>query len=705
MVKLIDFGIAHAADMAPMTQAGAQWGTPFYMPPEQWMGERGDTRSDVYSLGVVMYQMLSGQVPFNSTAANSLAQQNEIATQHLEVDPASLRSVREDIPEVLQAIVAKCMAKSPADRYQTPGELAAELAGVLDVETPDVSQPVSRPPVPVSAPEPVRVVEEEPRRNRLPLFAAGGFGAMIVIVLIVLVASQPSGGDPPSPRRPVVAPPVIETPTATRSPVPGPTDTPVAALMKALEPTATPEPTSTAEPTSTPEPAPTTQPTFTPLPTNTPRPTSTPVPTPTPYPVQSTFTPLPTSTPRPTSTPLPTNTPTFVPTATPSPTATPPPSPTPIPSPTSTHTPIPELPDLVLDDVSASTDSPEVWEEVSLTVSISNFGVARAGKFSVGLSDGSSILDEHEIGALEVNETKSVTFTIRAETQARQLEVVVDSRDEIRETNEANAFAYKLTGGKLPPYVIDKVNWHPNSPAINDEVTFWAHIENTSALSSEYNGGVVFYLNGEYHSSAILDERLNRNEIEQVKSSDEWEAQRGSHEITAVIYPLAYLDHRNNPLWREFDERYAIDQYTVTYNDTRLPNLVVTDVEVFEKPDQYADPLTLEVQFKISNENPHVPLTPSVDDVFNVLIVFEEGPFCPLRPGRIPCTEDMRIDRLGGGSEVTLTLEGEYELTRPHAGGEPHRFWVVVTVDPENEVEESDETDNSKPRVHRVTNN
>ena len=76
-----------------------------------------------------------------------------------------------------------------------------------------------------------------------------------------------------------------------------------------------------------------------------------------------------------------------------------------------------------------------------------------------------------------------------------------------------------------------------------------------------------------------------------------------------------------------------------------------------------------------------------------------------MRRGRIPCTEDIRIDRLGGSSEVTLTLEGEYELTRPPTGGEPHRFWVVVTVDPENEVEESDETDNSKPRVHRVTNN
>ena len=84
-VKLIDFGIAHAADMAPLTHAGSQWGTLFYMPPEQWMGERGDTRSDVYSLGVVLYQMLSGHLPFNSTASNSLVRQNEIARQHIQV--------------------------------------------------------------------------------------------------------------------------------------------------------------------------------------------------------------------------------------------------------------------------------------------------------------------------------------------------------------------------------------------------------------------------------------------------------------------------------------------------------------------------------------------------------------------------------------------------------------------------------------------
>ena len=91
------------------------------MSPEQWIGERGDTRSDIYSLGVVMYQMLSGHTPFDSTASNTLSRQHDIARQHLEFQPVSLRSIRGDVPEHLEAVVVRCMAKSPEDRYQTPG--------------------------------------------------------------------------------------------------------------------------------------------------------------------------------------------------------------------------------------------------------------------------------------------------------------------------------------------------------------------------------------------------------------------------------------------------------------------------------------------------------------------------------------------------------------------------------------------------------
>ena len=212
-VKLIDFGIAHAADMTPMTQAGSQWGTPYYMPPEQWMGERGDTRSDVYSLGMVMYQMLSGRVPFDSTASNGLARQTEIARQHIKVYPTPLRSARHDIPESIEAIVAKCVAKSPDYRYQTPGELANALAGVLGLATvPSAPQPVPRLPA-----EAVRG-ERPSQRDRRPLVAVGSFGVMIAIVSLMILASQSGGcdGRPSRPALPSIASPdVIETPMST----------------------------------------------------------------------------------------------------------------------------------------------------------------------------------------------------------------------------------------------------------------------------------------------------------------------------------------------------------------------------------------------------------------------------------------------------------------------------------------------------------
>ena len=218
VVKLTDFGIAHAADMASMTQTGSQWGTPFYMPPEQWAGERGDTRSDVYSLGIVMYQMLSGRVPFDSTASNSLARQNDIARQHIEVESAALRSVRGDVPEGLEAIVTKCMAKSPGDRYQTPGELADALAATFGLSAPSASQTVSLPsPAQVESPpvQPppaqISVVPAPPARNRLSLIIAGGFGAMIVVVFIVLIASRPPPDTPT--QGPNVVPPVTVTHT------------------------------------------------------------------------------------------------------------------------------------------------------------------------------------------------------------------------------------------------------------------------------------------------------------------------------------------------------------------------------------------------------------------------------------------------------------------------------------------------------------
>ena len=241
VVKLIDFGIAHAEGMTSITQTGSQWGTPLYMPPEQWAGERGDTRSDIYSLGVVLHHMLAGRPPFDSDAANNVAKQTEIARQHQQNAAPPLRSARGDVSEALDAMIAKCMAKQPSARYQTPGELAVALAGMLGQVAPDAPPAASIPPVQASRQpnraRPSRQPSPQNPRNRMPLIAAAVFGAVIVAVLAAMVIFQPGDSAPDLPPRIVVVAPPADTPTP-----------------YLVQPTYTPSPTSTPPlPTAMPE--------------------------------------------------------------------------------------------------------------------------------------------------------------------------------------------------------------------------------------------------------------------------------------------------------------------------------------------------------------------------------------------------------------------------------------------------------------------
>ena len=122
-VRIVDFGIALVADSDVSRLEGVA-GSPAYMSPEQVQGFELDARSDLYSLGAVMYEMLCGQRPFRAGALGRLLR------QVVQQAPDRLRSIRAEIPEELEAVVHKALEKEPADRYKTGAEFAAELTRV-----------------------------------------------------------------------------------------------------------------------------------------------------------------------------------------------------------------------------------------------------------------------------------------------------------------------------------------------------------------------------------------------------------------------------------------------------------------------------------------------------------------------------------------------------------------------------------------------
>ncbi|WP_144300180.1 serine/threonine-protein kinase, partial [Elioraea rosea] len=184
-VKVADFGIARI-ESSTMTQAGTVLGTPAYMSPEQFRGEPVDARTDLYSAGVVLYQLLTGDKPFEG---------NLTAIMHkvLNVDPPRPSEIAGSVPAALDAVVRRAMAKRPGERFETatafrqalaeamregaaPDPLLGLLGGAEDTEATVVSRaaPPTRPP----APEPPK--PPAPARKGAPLgLILGGGGALV----------------------------------------------------------------------------------------------------------------------------------------------------------------------------------------------------------------------------------------------------------------------------------------------------------------------------------------------------------------------------------------------------------------------------------------------------------------------------------------------------------------------------------------------
>jgi eukaryotic-like serine/threonine-protein kinase len=208
-VKILDFGIAKVSsgggEGAKLTRAGAVFGTPHYMSPEQAAGQPVDHRGDVYSFGVILYEMASGRVPFD--ADNFMG----ILTQHMYKAPVPIRALvpqPQEVPPGLEAIVLKCLSKRAEHRYQSMDELIADLDKLKAGSVPDaVPEMMSRSGgfnVPADyfakpkMPEPVPASPNSQRRkSKWPLVAGlAGVAAAVAIVGGIFAKSAQSGAQP-----------------------------------------------------------------------------------------------------------------------------------------------------------------------------------------------------------------------------------------------------------------------------------------------------------------------------------------------------------------------------------------------------------------------------------------------------------------------------------------------------------------------------
>jgi serine/threonine-protein kinase len=142
-VKVLDFGIAKMLDTSTgsssgtLTQTGSVIGTPHYMSPEQCLGEDLDGRSDLYSLGVVLYEMLTGRLPFNSPTMRS------VIAAHLSQQPVPVSSLNNSITPQVEAVVMRTLSKEKSERQQSAAQLSQELISALNKTVRDTPRPTT----------------------------------------------------------------------------------------------------------------------------------------------------------------------------------------------------------------------------------------------------------------------------------------------------------------------------------------------------------------------------------------------------------------------------------------------------------------------------------------------------------------------------------------------------------------------------------
>jgi eukaryotic-like serine/threonine-protein kinase len=194
-VKVLDFGIAkgdampeiRASDAQPLTQIGTIMGTPAYMSPEQAVGQVVDHRSDLYSLGVIYYELITGTAPFHGDSLQVLRQH---LTAEAPLIPAELTA---GVAVPIASIVAKLLAKEPDARFQSAADLLAALDGLsLRAPAAEASATSKREPPPISAPSATAdtsittASEREPIRARV-IVGLASLGVMVLAVVVIAI--------------------------------------------------------------------------------------------------------------------------------------------------------------------------------------------------------------------------------------------------------------------------------------------------------------------------------------------------------------------------------------------------------------------------------------------------------------------------------------------------------------------------------------
>jgi serine/threonine protein kinase len=132
-LKIIDFGLAHTAHLQGMTATGLIMGTPEYMAPEQVAGKRVDERADLYSLGIILYELFTGKVPFSGDSAIA------VGFMQMKDPPQPPHEINPQIPPEIETVILKCLQKEPNARYGSVAQVKAALQNVVHAPAVDVS--------------------------------------------------------------------------------------------------------------------------------------------------------------------------------------------------------------------------------------------------------------------------------------------------------------------------------------------------------------------------------------------------------------------------------------------------------------------------------------------------------------------------------------------------------------------------------------